>query len=259
MTKKQFILITILSLVICFPLGIFLMFYWKLWNTVIRILISIVAVIIIGIFIFFILSFRNYSNDLNQLLDNGFSDKVSIENTKQFKEKFIIPNKDLYESNENISANGLKIKDLNMTLEKYQDKVTDTEEQYCAITMSLTNILDSELSILPNTHFSLVDTKPEVDSQLDTNFNFILNNEDIAKFITQPKDITSIVENDNQEITVPSNAEKKFFLPFSCINVDPNNKNNQEFILTVDINQFHPIILSENLEYQPIRIKLKLS
>ena len=68
--------------------------------------------------------------------------------------------KDQYARNEKILANGLDIKILDFNKFTYTSSVNEVQEVYCAIGLQITNISDSEIKILPDFDFELVDGSP---------------------------------------------------------------------------------------------------
>ena len=132
--------------------------------------ISLSMVVIIGLGITVLgqfgldLSLSNNSNQSlitkNNLNDNQISTKsleaIQIATTGAKIQAI----KDQYTRNEKIEANGIEIKILDFNKFLYTSSINQVQEVYCAVGIEIMNLSDSQIKILPDFDFELIDGSP---------------------------------------------------------------------------------------------------
>ena len=245
MSKSMQNKITILALIICFPIGILLMFFWKLFSPWVRIFLSISLILVfmtLGISIWQV-------NKITTSLDNQIKKElntVAEEPTSISKPNFNLPQKDIYEKELGnwtpIIANGAQISVLDFTGHTYLNKISKKSLNYCAVSFGVTNLLTEPVTIYPDSMFML---SPE---GVDLNFP-LAGITGLGDFESQPKE--AYFGEDKFELA--PNSSKIGFLPFDC----PDFKTS--YIFQSDINQFYPEVITQELAYKALKIKMSLS
>lgn len=233
------LIITSLSLLLFFPLGLVLMYSWKLWTPWVRTIITgvIVLIVLTGGFILWRLG-STYQR-LNNLVSNGDVIRNSINFTSN-RSDFKPPTQEEYEKNLIVSANGVELEILNFSKEKYKDRLTQREKNYCAVSFSVKNIMTENTEISPLNNFNLLPDGYELELPL-TNLT------GLGEFVTQPAGVDYIGEGDFE---LKSGEKRQVFLPFEC------QEYKSSYIFQSEVNQFSPLIINGQIDFQPVRIKL---
>ncbi len=245
MSKSMQNKITILALIICFPIGILLMFFWKLFSPWVRIFLSISLILVfmtLGISIWQVNKITtNLDNQIKKELNTIPQSSVSVSKTN-----FNLPQKDVYEKESTgwtpIIANGAQISILDFTGHTYLNKINKKSLNYCAVSFEVKNLLMEPVTIFPDSMFML---SPE---GVDLNFP-LAGITGLGDFETQPKE--TYFGEDKFELA-PNNS-RAGFLPFDC----PDFKTS--YIFQSDINQFYPEVITQELAYKALKIKMSLS
>ena len=139
--------------------------------------------------------------------------------------------KDQYTRNEKIQANGLEVKVLDFNKFIYTSSINQSQDVYCAIGLEITNISDSDIKILPDFDFDLVDGSPS---------GGILLTPPLIKSIDSKPDL-EIVEFTTVKL-VPNQIFSKS-IPFAC-------QENPEYQLLIKTTQFQsrPLFKAINIK-----------
>lgn len=238
--------IAIIFLVLCFPIGILLMFFWKLFTPWVRFFVATSLILVsltVGISFWQIQKITaNLEAQVNKELTAVASSPAAMS-----KSGFNPPNQELFQKPTEtswtpITANGVEITILDFTGQTYSNKIGKKTLNYCAVSFSIKNLLTENINIAPDNMFML---SPE-----GTDLNFPLTGiTGLGGFETKP----SQAYFGEEKFDLAPGTTKEGFLAFDC----PDFKTS--YVFQSDVNQFYPEVISQELPYRPLKIKLSLS
>jgi hypothetical protein len=236
MTKSVQNIITILALIVFFPLGIVLMFVWKLYNPWARIFISGCLILFFGTFGYALWRLNRIISKVDSLASQEL---VLIDQKNVQKSNYNIPTKDTFDQSETIIANGIQLTIKGFSQEKYTNKIFKQTANYCAVSLNIKNILAEDVAIAPVDMFMLSPEGVEMEFPL-TNIT------GLAQFESKPA-INYLGET---KFILKNNESREGFIPFECTDFKSS------YIFQSDINQYAPEVISDELDWKPVRIKL---
>jgi hypothetical protein len=241
MSKTAQNAITILSLILFFPLGIFLMFYWNLYTRFTKIFICGCLFLFFGTLGFAVWKVSNIIAKVDSLVPTEIVQANG--NTAVKNSLFQKPIKDIFEQIEMpINANGVEINIKSITRQKYTNKILKESVNYCAVTLGIKNKNTDSVIIAPAKNFML--------SVSGMTINFPLTNvTGLGGFESKPEGVETLGENDFE---LKPGEEKSGFIPFECRDFKEN------YIFQSDINQFSTDVITGDVAYQSVKVKLTL-
>ena len=237
--------IVVVSLILFFPIGILLMFYWRLYSPWVRVFVSASLILIsvtVGVSIWQV-------NKITTNLNNQVNKELLVEtasSTSNSKYGFNLPQQDIYQKpleapSAPIIANGIEMIVIDLVGHTYTNKISKKVLNYCAVVFSIKNLLTETLTILPDSMFML---SPE---GVDLNFP-LTGITGLGNFETKPAQPYY----GEDKFDMVAGSTKEGFLPFDC----PDFKTS--YIFQSDINQFYAEVITQELPYKPVRIKMIL-
>jgi hypothetical protein len=239
MSNKAKNAITVIAIILFFPLGIFLMFYWNLYTKWTKIFVCGCLFLFFGTLGFSVWKVSNIIAKVDSLVPT----EIAQANNRTVEPIIIEPKKDIFEiADMPVLANGIELNLKSITRQQYTNKIFKEKFNYCAVSFGIKNINANPITISPLNNFIL--------TPIGSNVLFPLSSLVIAALETKPADFESIGESDFE---LKTGESKIGFIPFECVDFK------DFYTFQTDINQFLPEVITGEISYKPIKVKLALS